>query len=1685
MANIKIFISLLLFYQIGLCFGQVNSTSISAGFGSSLKLTPTSRSIGDKAISAQLKSGQSLGSYLGNVSATNNLSNQGEISNIRNVANSNISDIIVNTTYIYNSNIDYKAYQTAAPLTNTSQCIDVFKFDIRDGGDLANDTDFLATELNTIVFNVTNSSNIRSAALFAGNAVVNGSGVISGGTISFSGLGGPSVTALDDSSASLTLRVTFMNTVSDNQQMEFSIASATANPLYSLFGVNNAGGATSSSVGDRNRIEVTADRLAFLQQPTNSSQYAVMGTVPSVKASDIFGNADFDYNNPVILTSTGIMSGSPLTAVPLIGTGISLFNGIVHTSAGTYTLAATSGLLISTVSGSFVISAFVISIGDFQPLIDTDLSADGSWRYYGASGWLTVASGGWDGKAPQNTITPIGRVLIDKIVTGGGSTTKNYNCDFIIQSGGEFILLEDDAPPIAGKLLAVGKKIEVLSGGTLNVQGDIDVATTSTIIVRSGGTMKLDQFSINNVHPMWNGIELFEGGSIVIIKDWDWSASPGNRSLLNTSSSISSNVNGYKFGNLYIDANLGDSFTLIGGGVGVVNLCENDLNITNASAYFIHGATNKTGVNGFVVNGNMTISDGNFSFGTSFTNDSFNHKFTINGKFVCASNDNLKIHHNDGITVPTTLNGSVTFKGDVKIHPSVNSFTNDGGSASPPRMFVNFEGGAGISPKIIDIAPTAVAIAMNIKANSYRKLATQNLIINSVPSYLASFTVESDASLHFGWAADDITPLVIKKATTSPAGTNSFFSSLRSTLYITSPDGISATSGIIGNVQTTTAPTYNSVATYWYQGRTNQVTGTGLPTAASAKIVFVDLLSNSLTLTPTLSVGISSTTTLDPLGGKLEILKGTVIGSNTADFFGTGRLKMSDGEYQISSFDPVSPATFQLPQLLNYATYDLSGGTIHLNANNQIQILKGIPTYYNLKFSGSNTLGSNYKGVSSATAVSNSILIAENAIVDVKSNSFGMLPYVPTFTMSDNSRFITAGTSVKPDITGSYNFGLNTTIEFTNNSVLTMQRLRLTNPIPAYANIVVSGSNVGNISPGGGANSNLSFQPNGSFRVTSTGTYKLFNSFGFSGSANTAISNSNDPSIYLDPLSTIEYAGANQNITSFPTPYYANLTISGSGQKELDNPLSVFINENLNLNSSLLLVKPSEVITVRQSVLATSGVMQIENKGQLLQISDAALNSGSAITYNGIAQARNLDYIYWSSPVDNFATLSLPGNNHYQWNTLFPNANMTQGNWESPSAIMEIGRGYIARASNGADLPQALDVMFSGKPNNGQINIPVFHGIYDGVAFDAEPANPSNLWTTKDDDNWNLLGNPYPSAIDAEKFLEENISVLQGAVYIWTHLHLPDSTTDPYYSDFTYNYDGTDYTIYNKLGSSIPNTFNGKIAAAQGFMVNMLDSKPSGSFAIFNNAMRYDTGYVPYNNSDFFRNQDPINQGDKSRIWLDLVNTTTSEVGSILLGYAPDATMGKDHFYDCSFESRGDHSFYSLIDGESFVIQGRALPFDIDDIIPLGFTLNHIGDLAISIKDLDGLFGGDIPVFLEDKDLNIFHDLKNAPYFFNSEVGVFNNRFQLRYGTELSLVDFDAGNQSVQIYGSNGFIYLRSSNAPIQEVVVYDLIGRLLLKFDGVDKLNVEIPFEILSKQTIIVKAKLKNGHIISQKIIF
>ena len=262
------------------------------------------------------------------------------------------SDIIANSSYAY------ATYQSAV-ISNTGSSaggsIDLFKFDIRDGGGIP-DADGLPTILSSVTFNVTNISVIRSAALFSGNSLVNASPTINtlSGTLSFSGLSGTRVTAADGGSAGLTLRVTFASAVTDNIQLQVSIntadATAAGSETSSLF--TAFPNVVSSTVSDHNRIEVTADRLAFVQQPTTPPVGVAMMPAASVSANDANGNRDLDFAGNVSITSTGLLSGTPVSGT--VYSGIFIFDPVIHTVSGTgFILTATaSGLTTNTVDSA-------------------------------------------------------------------------------------------------------------------------------------------------------------------------------------------------------------------------------------------------------------------------------------------------------------------------------------------------------------------------------------------------------------------------------------------------------------------------------------------------------------------------------------------------------------------------------------------------------------------------------------------------------------------------------------------------------------------------------------------------------------------------------------------------------------------------------------------------------------------------------------------------------------------------------------------------------------------------------------------------------------------------------------------------------------------------------------------------------------------------------------------------------------------------------------------------------------------------------------------------------------------------------------------------------------------------------------------------------------------------------------
>jgi len=574
------------------------------------------------------------------------------------------------------------------------------------------------------------------------------------------------------------------------------------------------------------------------------------------------------------------------------------------------------------------------------------------------------------------------------------------------------------------------------------------------------------------------------------------------------------------------------------------------------------------------------------------------------------------------------------------------------------------------------------------------------------------------------------------------------------------------------------------------------------------------------------------------------------------------------------------------------------------------------------------------------------------------------------------------------------------------------------------------------------------------------------------------------------PLGTEVFYNVNMD-NDFTTAVSNDLVASGDLTLATGRTLTASVGDYIRVNNRL----------------TNNGNILIDDDAQLIQVNDTDTNAGdytSTATKFQVRRgftAKHVDYVYWSSPIENYNVSGLPSGYRYHWNPTLVNANGTMGNWQAASGIMQKGKGYIARTFNGSATPiTAFHTFRQGKPNNGLLTFQIRRGTYNGPDYDADPVNTTNALTTKYDDNWNLVGNPYPSAIDADKFMALNATKIEPAIWIWRHGLGLTNTSNPYYNNFGYSY-LPDYLMYNSLGSTEP-SFSGKIASGQGFMVNMLHSAGTlfstgpdtyADNVTFNNSLRLGTADVVYDNSVFFRNATAtmsptvgLPTEEKNRIWLDIINTADGQVDTTLLGYSTNSTLAYDSAYDCFFAPRGKVSLYSLIDQKPFIIQGRPLPFDINDQVPMGINIVSNGSHTIAIKKTDGIFVDDINIYLQDLELNVIHDLKQSPYTFTASKGIVDNRFIIRYtNSTLGNDEFEALANTVIISGSNGVLSVTSQRENIKEVLVYDVLGRELLRAEGVDSLNFSRGNITQSNQALIVKVKLESGNLITKKTLF
>jgi hypothetical protein len=536
--------------------------------------------------------------------------------------------------------------------------------------------------------------------------------------------------------------------------------------------------------------------------------------------------------------------------------------------------------------------------------------------------------------------------------------------------------------------------------------------------------------------------------------------------------------------------------------------------------------------------------------------------------------------------------------------------------------------------------------------------------------------------------------------------------------------------------------------------------------------------------------------------------------------------------------------------------------------------------------------------------------------------------------------------------------------------------------------------------------------------------------------------------------------------------------------------LAVYNNAQLTVNSSQNLT-----ITDKVTVQST-GIFTLNNSASLIQINNV-LNSGNIIYKRTSPSIRTLDYVYWSSPVASFNISNIVSpyafGPIYYWNTTVANSNGGQGTWNNFSGTMVAGKGYIARAPGTAPFTNSsfnpLTGTFTGVPNNGNITIPIERGSDQNT---ANHYGTNGVQITNLSDNWNLLGNPYPSALRGSQFLFDNNTKIEGNIRLWTHGNLPVYTTNPFYNSFVYNYTSGDYLTYNFTGTSCCPAAGSDlfIGSGQGFFVQMIDGPQvlaaSNVTVAFNNNQRS----ASFDNSIFYKSNNPTTQNvfnvgnlERNRIWLDLINSN-GQSDRTLFGYIENATMGLDSFFDCITQNAGGTLIFSEIGDTKFNIQGRSLPFDVNDEVPIGINAPVQGDYTIGIAAVDGLFENQ-NIYLKDNLLNITHDLKASPYHFNTtQSGGISNRFKVVYvDTTLGTTHpFDQNSIKVMV---NNEVSVSSDNLQMESIVVYNLLGQKLNTYNNINSDYVILSNLHKNNTTLLLKIKLQTGETVIRKIIY
>jgi hypothetical protein len=497
------------------------------------------------------------------------------------------------------------------------------------------------------------------------------------------------------------------------------------------------------------------------------------------------------------------------------------------------------------------------------------------------------------------------------------------------------------------------------------------------------------------------------------------------------------------------------------------------------------------------------------------------------------------------------------------------------------------------------------------------------------------------------------------------------------------------------------------------------------------------------------------------------------------------------------------------------------------------------------------------------------------------------------------------------------------------------------------------------------------------------------------------------------------------------------------------NELTVDI-DNLALCNNLTIIATDSLIISPGSALTVNGNLEVVDDvddvdgGFLSLQADGTDGVSSLITYGTVTGNANVQSYFadtdkWylvSSPISDGKGAIFTDDYFYSWYE-------PTYDWVNQIVLtypLAPGTGYTINKQGSST------VNYPGVLNTGTVSNTT-------LSHTASTPNPDS------NDGWNLLGNPYPSVIDASLFDFTNIA---GGIYVYLHNDVRDT-----------------YVFWSKTLGTVGSTGGDGdsrarfIQPGQGFWANSNDDAHGETFS-YTNAMR-----THFNHGEFSKSSDT--QSAEKNYVLKIMVSGNGLTDPTYIAFREESSLDYDKEYDLrkmlSRHPEVPHIFSLAGTEKTEKLAVNAIESPLNEtVIPLGLKIGTDGDYRLYFERMNS-FDEDQNFYLRDLLDGEMYDIQLQPMLeFTHSTTNPEYRFDLVMGLQTDINNPLGISPQVEVYSSRNSLYIRSGEKQeIVQVEVKNLLGQTVYSSQYSDSFKTGISLN-LPTAFYVVQVQLKTG---------